>query len=342
MPVDHDDVFSGLVSVLRHVGAKSAGRVANGLGYTLVSSPHLRTLQDSLESVGLSDSKDNLFRQSETECIVDAAQVRELDAKYRAHPLTRLGGLWTETHASYVSLSDFRGDNPFVWQGGSFGDLQYLVTIQHVLAHDRYDLLDTLDEDAAFGATVLEFEGKLYSKDLLDSACEITFLLDHIPLDDLNGSRIVDVGAGYGRLAHRLAVLLPKAQIFCVDGIAVSTATCDAYIRFRQLQSQVTTVPLTELDSVSGPALLATNVHSFSEMSLSCDRLVARLARRRRGQVPVHCSESAGTEPPGRHIVSRPARRSRLRLGHESHEVRRPTHGPVWALPERLLPVPSR
>jgi len=199
--------------------------------------------------------------------IVDTEWLRQLTVEYRAHSLARLGGYWDSEYTSELDLSDFRGDNHYVWQRRQFGEVNYLTTILYARSHDEHGVLDRIDEDGAFGAQSLELEGRLYSRDLVESANELNFLLDHLPLGDLRPLRLVDVGAGYGRLAHRLATVVPDAEIYCTDGIAVSTAICDAYLRYRNLTDRVTVVPLTRLDSIATPIRVATNVHSFSEMS---------------------------------------------------------------------------
>ena len=44
-----------------------------------------------------------------------------------------------------------------------------------------HGVLAQIDEDGEFGAQCLELEGRLYSRDLVESANEINFLLDHLP-----------------------------------------------------------------------------------------------------------------------------------------------------------------
>ena len=134
---------------------------------------------------------------------------------------------------------------------------------------------------------------------------------------------MIDVGAGYGRLAHRLATVLPDAEVYCTDGIAVSTAICDADIRYRGLADRVTVVPLTRLDSIPTPIRVASNVRSFSEMSYEAvawwlDWLVD------------------GRRP----LVRGSPHRSRLRAVEDAAQVRRPARRPLRALSRRLLPVP--
>jgi hypothetical protein len=244
---------------LRRAAVRSVNALARRLGVSVVRT----SLLDELASKPPSAEPP----EPPAPMIVDTAWLRQLSVGYRAHPLTKLGGYWDSGYTSELDLTDFRGDNHYVWQRRAFGEVNYLTTILYARSHDGHGVLDRIDEDGAFGAQSLELEGRLYSRDLVESANELNFLLDHLPAGDLRPLRLVDVGAGYGRLAHRLATVVRDAEIYCTDGIAVSTAICDAYIRYRNLTDRVTVVPLTRLHSIATPIPVATNVHSFSEMS---------------------------------------------------------------------------
>jgi hypothetical protein len=251
---------------LRRAAVRSVNGLARRLGVSVVRT----SLLDELASTpaGAEPHQPSSWAPpGAAPMIVDTEWLRELSGEYRAHPVTQLGGYWDSEYTSELDLTDFRGDNHYVWQRREFGEVNYLTTILYARSHDGHAVLDRIHEDAAFGAQSLELEGRLYSRDLVESANELNFLLDHLPVADLRPLRLVDVGAGYGRLAHRLATVVPDAEIYCTDGIAVSTAICDAYIRYRNLADRVTVVPLTRLDSIATPIPVAMNVHSFSEMS---------------------------------------------------------------------------
>jgi hypothetical protein len=82
--------------------------------------------------------------------------------------------------------------------------------------------------------------------------------------------RILDIGAGYGRLAHRMVSALGGVErYYCTDAVAVSTFVSDYYLRFRGAERAVV-VPLDEIDAALGkdPVDLAINIHSFSECRL--------------------------------------------------------------------------
>lgn len=83
---------------------------------------------------------------------------------------------------------------------------------------------------------------------------------------------MLDIGAGYGRLAHRMAESLPNvARYLCADALAESTFVSDFYTTYRQVDAKVTAVSLDEVERVVSRARIdvALNIHSFSECSLS-------------------------------------------------------------------------
>jgi hypothetical protein len=129
--------------------------------------------------------------------------------------------------------------------------------------------LGLIFEDGAYGAETYEFLGEKVSRDRIDSSLEINFLIDCVSAEILCGSRVLDIGAGYGRLAKNLCKVFPSIEVGCVDSIPISTAISEFY-----LQSQVDTGRITIYDLLNYVKIpansidLATNIHSFSEMSL--------------------------------------------------------------------------
>lgn len=205
----------------------------------------------------------------------DNPRLAELSRRYRSL-VQRIAtpSLWTEDYArTDVDLSAFRGDCAYVWQARDRNaPIHYLVTLGYVHRIDKLGLLDTLHEDGAFGALTLTLgDGLVVSRDLLDSVLEINFLDEALGLAGKPELAVLDVGAGYGRLAHRLVSAFPgSATVLCTDGVALSTFLCEYYLRFRGIADRAATIPLDELDDALGrhDVLLATNVHSFSECPL--------------------------------------------------------------------------
>jgi SAM-dependent methyltransferase len=147
---------------------------------------------------------------------------------------------------------------------------------------DRDGWLDKLTEDTAFGAQPTEIQGRLVGRDLVDSVLELRFMRDQIG-PELEHAKILDIGAGYGRLAHRITSLWSNAFVYCTDAVPVSTRVCEIYLAHRNV-TRAETVPFHQLDKIPDVDV-AVNVHSWSECSLDAitfwlDFIDARHARR--------------------------------------------------------------
>ena len=211
---------------------------------------------------------------------------RELERRYAA-----FGGeavvdaVWAPEFVATIDLKRFRDDSPFVWQK----DLPNLDAAAMRAAWDhlrtRSDsaaLLDRLDEDGAFGARTASIDGRTLSRDLLDSVSELAFLDRHLGLARGGARNVLDVGAGYGRLAHRAMTAWPELSWHSTDAIAVSTFLAEVYLDFRGLSGRAPVVALDDLDRALRRERfdLAVNVHSFSECTPpAIDWWLARLSR---------------------------------------------------------------
>jgi len=180
---------------------------------------------------------------------------------------------WTDNHVHSSDIRNFRGDNAYLWQlrGQNMNPLGYALSMYYVMSIDNKGLLNNLKEDGAFGANTFEVGGKRISRDLLDSITEIYFLDKHLGLSKLSSINILDIGAGYGRLAHRLTCAIPGiGHYYCTDAVAVSSFICDYYIRYRGIDHIAKMIPLHEIkDFLSNNEIdIAINIHSFSECTL--------------------------------------------------------------------------
>lgn len=200
---------------------------------------------------------------------LDHPRLEELSARYQgADPRAIQAEIWTDANLPAEDLLYFRGDNAFVWQlrGLNRNALTYALCYYALKADDSEGLLDLVDEDEAFGIHALKVDGRLITRDLLDSVREIQFLRRHVGIG--TGSwNILDIGAGYGRLAHRLSQAGgDEVQTFATDAFAPSTFLCEYYLRHRRAM-RAHPVPLDEVDGLLADTRidLVTNVHSFSE-----------------------------------------------------------------------------
>lgn len=189
--------------------------------------------------------------------------LQSLRQRYGSHPAS-VHSQWSRDFIDKkVDFRTFRSDNAYVWQGRQFSDQTYLLTAYYAKTIDRLGIFDRLTEDGIFAPFTFRFNGKLISRDLIDSVLEINFL--HECFGDRKMA-LLDIGAGYGRMAHRMSEVCPWIDpIYCTDAIPESTFLCDFYLKFRNARARA--VPLDEIEALvkRGGIDIATNVHSFSE-----------------------------------------------------------------------------
>lgn len=199
----------------------------------------------------------------------DNPRLVDLRRRYAGHPAAA-ASQWTEAFlADNVDLAHFRGDNAYVWQVRAFmTEAQYVASALYAARHDRLGLMDRFEEDGAFGAWCFDLDGKAISRDLLDSVLEIDFLDRHVGLSQRPAPTVLDIGAGYGRLGHRLVSVFPEmGGVLCADAVPESTFLCEYYLAFRGAAPAARAVPLDEIEGelARTPVAVATNIHSFSE-----------------------------------------------------------------------------
>lgn len=242
----------------------------------------------------------------------DHPRLQELRGQYAAldWPVCRHTFWAPETVAREVQLPWFRGDNAFVWQYRQLGvdaRLKMLSISEYVESRDRLGLLGRLREDGLFGCWTFEdARARRVSRDLLDSVNEINFLERALGISGQQQLRVADIGAGYGRLAHRMCTALPNVTQFdCFDAVAESTFLCDYYIRFRGVQDRARAIALPDVERAlpGNRYALALNIHSFSECTLDGIRWwLQRLAQDRTPHlliVPNHFDQLLSAELDG-------------------------------------------
>jgi hypothetical protein len=182
--------------------------------------------------------------------------------------------IWTDTHISADDVLYFRGDNHYVQQlrglyyGMNMNVMAYALTTYYVKSIDKLGLLDKLEEDDLFGILCFSIDNRLVSRDLLDSIVEIYFLEKYLGVSSSKRLTVLDIGAGYGRLAHRMVNALPNiAAYLCTDAVPVSTFISEYYLRYRNLENRAKVVPLDEVEHAlrNYSVDIAINIHSFSE-----------------------------------------------------------------------------
>ena len=193
--------------------------------------------------------------------------------------------VWHEGYLRDEDIPYFRGDNAYVWQvrGQNSNLFGYALAFYYLKSIDRLDLLSQVEEDDAFGNFTFQIGGRSVSRDLLDSIVEISFLNRHLGLDRCKDFTVLDIGAGYGRLAHRASTVWQGLRHYlCADAVPYSTFISDFYLRYRRVSEKAVVIPLDELaQTLEGRQVdLAINIHSFSECQpAAINWWVAQLAR---------------------------------------------------------------
>jgi hypothetical protein len=182
----------------------------------------------------------------------------------------------------------FRGDNAYVWQFQENNTPEkHLLTYLYLKTIDTLSLLDVLTEDGDYGVFTFptgetdEVGNEIsVSRDLLDSACELLFLERMLQISRRAGLKVLDIGAGYGRLAYRAVTALDNIDTyFCIDAIPESTFISQYYLsRKGAVRTRVVAFDDQE-DLVPGTIDLALNIHSFSECAIEAvDYWISRCA----------------------------------------------------------------
>jgi hypothetical protein len=185
--------------------------------------------------------------------------------------------LWSDSHAATIDVENFRAPDQYLSQPVAY---PFRALVEYVRGEWPW-LLDELDEDGAFGCVTENVDGKVVSRDLLDSICEIGFLLKCIepgryvwsvgPATSRSfvpTARVLDIGAGYGRFAHRLTSAFPLSFVYCADAIDVSMDVCVRYLNYRNAKRAAVIGPA-ELHNLLGILDVAVNIHSWSECTLA-------------------------------------------------------------------------
>lgn len=244
----------------------------------------------------------------------DHPRLRELCDAYGAldWPVVTHSRWRPDFYEHWLDLRYFRGDNAYIWHyrdGEELSRLRFFVYLTYVEGLDGGDLLSRLEEDGAFGCFTYAFAGhRTCSRDLLDSVCELAFLDRHLAVTTTSDLRLLDIGAGYGRLAHRtITAAKDLADYCCVDAVPHSTFLSEYYLEARGVTPPGRVVALPDVpDLAPGSFDLALNVHSFSECTLDAirwwvDQLV-RLDVPRIFIVPNEREGLQSLEPDGRRL----------------------------------------
>jgi hypothetical protein len=244
---------------------------------------------------------------------LDNPRLAALSRTYQGHPAAGHTQWADEQIYSAMDQHEFRGDNHYLYQTRYSPILStYALTFMYVRDVDQIGALSQSTEDGLFGAyTVTIDDERIVSRDLLDSINQINFIARTFGLGPADNLRGLDIGAGYGRLAHRFAEAWPGARVTCTDAVALSTFLSEYYLGFRQVGARASVLPLDQTDRLRGQSFdLVTNIHSFSEAPLQAIAwwfdLLDAVDVKRLLIVPNRPDQFRSTEKTGQHSDYRP------------------------------------
>ena len=260
------------MKVLRRLARASASEpaTADGIPHELIT----LTEEDRRYLTTLYDDSVPLPADAAESLSPDHPRLAELRQAYESLDLpVRVSSRWRAEHVdAFLDLRYFRGETLITWHYRELPRitaLKYFVFKRYVEDRDPTRLLTRLGEDGAFGCWTYSYpEHELVSRDLLESVNEVCFLERRLQLSGRESLRVLDIGAGYGRLAHRMTAAYSNiADYCCVDAIPESTFLSEYYLGFRGSSPPARVVPLHEVEQSLGAASfdLAVNIHSFSE-----------------------------------------------------------------------------
>ena len=197
-------------------------------------------------------------------------RLKELKERYSQLNLDVLTpSRWTAEYvAADLPLERFRGDCALVWQQRDLNlPSAYALTYYYLCASGHESLLRSLTEDDLFGPYTLIIDGEYVSRDRLDSLCEILFLDQFLRIGNHKEMRVLDIGSGYGRLAHRLVQAFDNTCVLCADVIPEAAFLCEYYLGVRQVSDRAQIIAVDEIDRrlADTHVDVAVNIHSFSE-----------------------------------------------------------------------------
>ena len=231
---------------------------------------------------------------------------------------------------------------------------KYVLTYLYLETIDTLGLLDVLTEDGDYGVftfptgdTDNNGNERFVSRDLLDSACELLFLERALQISRQPGLKVLDIGAGYGRLAYRAVTALSNIDTyFCIDAIPESTFISSYYLSRKGVVRPRVVAFDDQQDLVAGTIDLAVNIHSFSECAIEAvDYWVSRCAELKVEYLFIvpDISDGGRSRTAGqRYRFQSDTRTIWLPSVSCRTEVPEPRGTKIWSFPQVVLPLSRR
>lgn len=173
---------------------------------------------------------------------------------------------WRTAPADDLNLLYFRADNAYIWQQRTLPTLSHYSGYVRYLRRGLISPEELPKEQGEFGCWHYAVNGLTVSRPLLDSANELSFLEK---LDVVRDRTILDIGAGYGRLASHAWALRQRLGFrhwLCTDVIPESAFLAQYWLQRTTNGDRVTWVPPIQLDDIEVDVAIA--IHVFSELPL--------------------------------------------------------------------------
>ena len=95
---------------------------------------------------------------------------------------------------------------------------QFLCLLfEYARKHDSHDLLKAVSESRLGNPTGVTYDGHYITQDLANSVADVNLMLDVTGLDAKKPLRIMELGAGHGRIMYTFLKAFPQVQIVVVD-----------------------------------------------------------------------------------------------------------------------------
>ena len=174
-------------------------------------------------------------------------------------------GFRGETYVSQASAH-----RPFGFFGAGRLLDAYTVAYEYALACDRLGVLGKFSDDGSFGGVRFQIDGRVVSRDIIDSSLELNFVARHCGFTPSDEIALLDIGAGWGRFVHRFLEFFPRASAFALDAVPFSSFLAQRYLGHRGVIDRVVIGSRAKLEAARpGSFQIATNIHSWSEAPLA-------------------------------------------------------------------------
>ncbi len=173
-------------------------------------------------------------------------------------------GMWASWQETVKAALPNFARCPIYVEQNSVPESQFYNVTADVLSAGEVDPGGRI-RDAEFGARVVnvDFLGPV-TRMWLDGNVEIDFLRRSLP--SLSEASVLDIGAGYGRLAVMLRPFVK--DLTCVDAVPISTQLCRGYTQ--RFAPTVKVMDLADFEANPPQGIdLAINIHSWNECKLS-------------------------------------------------------------------------